>query len=270
VDQVHIPDVDQVQTARRALECLDLTSLNLDDTPAVIDALCDRALTPGPGIVTRPAAVCVYPRFAAQCRGRLAGSAVVVAVVVNFPAGDGACADVVAEVQGALHHGAQEIDVVLPYRAYLAGRRVEAVEVVRAVAEVCHAQAATTKVILETGALADPAVIAAAARDAVAAGADFLKTSTGKLEPGATPEAARTLLEVIADVRGAGRTVGLKVSGGVRTVADAAVYLALTDQALSPRTADPTTFRIGASGLLNDIVRVLTGDGAGTTDRAGY
>jgi deoxyribose-phosphate aldolase len=206
--------------------------------------------------------VCVYPRFAAQCRRRLDGTAVAVAVVVNFPGGDLTVGTVIDEVEGALRDGAQEIDVVLPYRAYLEGRRDEAVHLVRMVSHACRErdEPATLKVILETGALGDRSVITAASLDAVEAGAMFLKTSTGKLEPGATPEAVEATLEVIADVRQMdGRSIGLKVSGGVRTVADATLYLALADRYLAPDEAGPSNFRFGASGLLTDIVRVLTG-----------
>lgn len=260
--------------ARRALASLDLTSLNLDDTPERIDALCDKALSPGPGIDVRPAAVCVYPKFAAQAAARLAGSGVKVAVVVNFPGGDSSVGTVIDETVGALRDGADEIDVVFPYRAYLDGRRDEASHLVRMVSHACreHDEPATLKVILETGALAERAAIMAAGLDAVDAGAAFLKTSTGKLEPGATPEAVEALLEVIVDVRHRdGRSIGLKVSGGVRTVADARLYLDLADDYLAPEEATPENFRFGASGLLNDIVHVLTdGAASGGQSTTGY
>jgi deoxyribose-phosphate aldolase len=249
----------QRRHAERALACLDLTSLNLDDTPERIDALCDRALLPAPGIDIHPAAVCIYPSFVAQARARLDGSGIAVAAVANFPLGTASADDVIAEVEQALANGADEIDVVFAFRAYLAGEHAAAGELVRRVSTACHAAArrATLKVILETGVLRDPAVIKAAANVAVANGADFLKTSTGKLEPAATPEAASALLEVIAAVRRDGQRIGLKVAGGVKTVADAAVYLDLADLCLQPAVAEPGNFRFGASGLLNDIVDVL-------------
>jgi deoxyribose-phosphate aldolase len=245
--------------AARALGCLDLTSLNLDDTPARIDALCDRALSPAPGIDIYPAAVCIYPEFVRQARSRLDGSGVAVAAVANFPLGTASPGDVVSEVEQALADGADEIDVVFPFRAYLAGDHDSAGELVRLVSTVCHhgAHRATLKVILETGVLHDHSVIKAAAALAVANGADFLKTSTGKLEPAATPVAAEALLEVISAAQRDGHRVGLKVAGGVKTVADAAVYLDLADRYLRPDQAEPSNFRFGASGLLNDIVSVL-------------
>jgi deoxyribose-phosphate aldolase len=245
--------------AARALACLDLTSLNLDDTPERIDALCDRALSPAPGIDIRPAAVCIYAQFVAQAVNRLKGSGVAVAAVANFPLGTAPLDDVINEVERMLADGADEVDVVFPFRAYLAGDHLAAGELVQRVSAACRAGAspAKLKVILETGVLHEPATIKAAAAVAVANGADFLKTSTGKLEPAATPEAAAALLEVIASAQRAGQNIGLKVAGGVKTVSDAAIYLDMADGVLQPNGAEPGNFRFGASGLLNDIVRVL-------------
>jgi deoxyribose-phosphate aldolase len=250
---------DLRREAARALACLDLTSLNLDDTPERIDALCDRALSPAAGIEIHPAAVCIYPQFVAQARARVHASGIAVAAVANFPLGTASLGHVVDEVEQALAHGADEIDVVFPFRAYLAGDHAAAAELVARVSEVCHdgPRHARLKVILETGVLHEPATIKAAAAVAVANGTDFLKTSTGKLEPAATPEAAAALLEVIASAQRSGRQIGLKVAGGVKTVVEAAAYLDLADRSLEPNGAEPNNFRFGASGLLNDIVRVL-------------
>jgi len=251
-------DSDRQRYAARALACLDLTSLNLDDTREVIDTLCDRALSPAPGVEVRPAAVCVYGRFVAQCSTRLGDSGIKVAAVANFPLGTAAPDDVIAEAEQALLDGADEIDVVLPFRAYVAGDTAQAGELIDRVASVCHSRSrpAVLKVILETGVLNDESTIKSAARLAVANGADFLKTSTGKLEPAATPEAAAALLDVIAET--SSRPIGLKVAGGVKSVDDAARYLDLADRTF-PGGAVPTNFRFGASGLLNDLVRVLGG-----------
>jgi deoxyribose-phosphate aldolase len=249
----------QGSQARRALECLDLTSLNLDDTPERIDALCDRALSPAPGIDIHPAAVCIYPKFVAQARNRLRDSGIAVAAVANFPLGTAALDDVVSEVEQSLADGADEIDLVFPFRAYLAGDHLSAGELVQRIAAICHDGDRPTrlKVILETGVLHEPDTIKAAAAVAVANGADFLKTSTGKLDPAATPQAAAALLDVIAAAQREGQFIGLKVAGGVKTVAEAAIYLDMADQILQPNGAVPRNFRFGASGLLNDIVHVL-------------
>ena len=248
----------QRRQATRALGCLDLTSLNLDDTPDRIDALCDRALVPAPGIDVHPAAVCIYPRFVGQAKLRLKGSGIAVVAVANFPLGTASIGTVIREVERALADGAGEIDVVFPFRAFLAGDHHVAAKLIHRVSSVCHDRhSVTLKVILETGVLQDASTIKAAAGIAVANGADFLKTSTGKLEPAATPEAATALLEVIVAARGDGASIGLKVAGGVKTVAEAAQYLDLADRYLQPDTAVPTNFRFGASGLLNDIIAVL-------------
>jgi deoxyribose-phosphate aldolase len=244
--------------AARALACLDLTSLNLDDTPERIDALCDRALVPAPGIDIHPAAVCIYPRFVAQARARVKDTAIAVAAVANFPLGTASPADVLAEVEQSLADGADEIDVVFPFRAYLAGDHASGADLVRRVAEACHgAPAATLKVILETGVLDDPNIIKAVGHVVVENGADFVKTSTGKLEPAATLPAAEALMEVVVAARHHGHKVGLKVAGGVKSVDEAGRYLDLADRYLHPETATPANFRFGASGLLNDIVAVL-------------
>jgi len=251
-------DSDRERYAARALACLDLTSLNVDDTAERIDALCDRALSPASDIDIHPAAVCIYRGFVGQARARLDGTDIRVAAVANFPFGTSSVEEVIDEVEQALADGADEIDVVLPFRAYVAGDSASAVQLIQRVGSLCHGRAvpATLKVILETGVLHDSSTIKSAARLAVANGADFLKTSTGKLDPAATPEAAAVLLEVIAEAHADGKSIGLKVAGGVKTVADAATYLDLADRTL-PGGANPQNFRFGASGLLNDLVSAL-------------
>jgi deoxyribose-phosphate aldolase len=242
--------------ARIALACLDLTSLNDADTPADIERLCARAVGPaGRGTV---AAVCVWPRFAAQARALLPAS-VRVAAVANFPDGSADVERAVRDTAAIVAAGAQEVDVVLPYRDLDAAPALLA-----AVRSAC--EGLTLKVILETGELAaadgGEARIRRACRIALDAGADFLKTSTGKVKVNATPGAARLLLEAIAGDAAARGRVGFKPAGGVRTVADAAVYQQLTADALGPAALAPQRFRIGASGLLDDIEAVLGGAGS--------
>jgi deoxyribose-phosphate aldolase len=230
--------------ARRVLPLLDLTSLNDDDTEAGIARLCARAVAHG------VAAVCLYPRFLPLARERLAGSAVRLATVANFPHGGDDLARTADEVAAAVAEGAQEVDVVIPVQAVLAGD----VGLVAETVELCRAagaEAATLKVILETGVLKEPDVITAAARAAIMAGADFLKTSTGKAGVGATLEAAAILLAVIDEAEG---RVGLKLAGGVRTAAQAAGYLHLVDRFIGPAWVSPATVRFGASSLLDDLL----------------
>lgn len=245
------------ETARRAIDCLDLTSLNDHDDDAVIDRLCGRAVTP----VGPVAAVCVWPRFVPLCRTRLDGTGVRVCTVVNFPHGRDNVEQVRDEILPAIADGADEIDVVLPYTALLTGRRDEA----RAVLDMARLMTGenTLKVILETGRLVTSAAIRDAAELAVEAGADFLKTSTGKVAVSATLEAAHVLLDVAA---AADRPIGVKVAGGVRTTAQAAAYLRLADS-INGR-AEPANFRFGASGLLDALLATL--EGGPTQTATGY
>ncbi|AWN34523.1 deoxyribose-phosphate aldolase [Methylobacterium radiodurans] len=224
--------------AARALPLLDLTDLGEASTEAAVAALCRDALG-GP-----VAAVCVWPRFVPACRQALGGSAVRIATVVNFPDGGEDVEATVAETRAALRDGAEEVDLVLPYHALMRGEEATARAMIEAVRAACGP--ACLKVILETGTLAEPAMIAAASRLALDSGADFIKTSTGKSPVSATPEAAAIMLAAIRD---SGQPAGLKVSGGLRRVADAATYLALADRLMGPDWASPATMRLGASSL---------------------
>lgn len=238
--------------ALRTLAVLDLTSLGEDDDRARIEALCDAANTPHGA----PAALCVYPEWIATCRQRLHDlglQQVQVATVVNFPEGGNDPGRVHRETRRALAAGAHEIDVVLPWRRLQAGDSVAARTVLEACREACGPQV-RMKVILETGALQIEALIREAAEIALDAGADFLKTSTGKVAVNATPEAARILLKA---THARGGQCGFKAAGGIRTLADAAGYFALADDILGPHWATPTHFRFGASSLLGEILAVL-------------
>lgn len=244
-----------IATARRALALLDLTDLSDNADEAGLAALCARAVgAPGP-----VAAICIWPRFVAQARTMLGRAPVRIATVVNFPQGESTGADVLAETQGAVAAGADEIDLVLPWRAFLAGDAAGAEAMVRAVKDSCDGR--TLKVILETGEYPDLDRVRAASELAIAAGADFIKTSTGKTAHSASLPAARTMLEVIA---ASGRPVGLKPSGGIRTLADAAGYLELADAIMGPGWATPETFRFGASGLHQVLVDAIAGGASGT------
>jgi deoxyribose-phosphate aldolase len=238
------------EQARQLLSLLDLTSLNESDTEVTIAHLCSRAVT----AFGRVAAVCVWPPFVPFCKGQLAGTGVRVATVANFPHGRDRVEQALAETQAAVAAGADEVDVVFPYRSWLAGARAKACELVAACKEACG-PGVVLKVILETGELQTPAHITAASRDTIAAGADFLKTSTGKVKTGATLAAATCLL---AAIREADRPIGFKAAGGIRTVAAALPYLELAERLMGSDWVRPDTFRIGASALWDDLVAVLT------------
>lgn len=230
--------------ARRALALLDLTSLKDDDSEASIDALAAKAAA----APVAPAALCVYPAFVPAARRGLDArgcAAVRVATVINFPHGLDAPAQAAADAAAAVAAGADEIDVVIPWTAWRDGQAAPTRALLAAVRGACRDR--LLKVILETGELREPSSIRAAADLAIAMGADFLKTSTGKVPVNATPEAVAVLLEAIV---ASGGRVGLKVSGGVATLEDARRYLAQAAAALGDEALTPASFRFGASGLL--------------------
>lgn len=233
--------------ARRALPLLDLTDLSDTSTAAAVEDLCGKARASG------VAAVCVWPDFVAGSVRALRGSGVRVATVINFPAGGEDIERMVADTRATLADGADEIDLVLPYRALIRGEAESARAMVAAVREACAGR--LLKVILETGELDDTALIAQASRLSLEAGADFIKTSTGKTPVSATLPAAETMLAALR--AHSARPAGLKVSGGLRRVEDAGAYLALADRIMGPDWVSPSTFRIGASALHAELVRAL-------------
>lgn len=246
--------------ARRAIGMLDLTSLNDGDTGGVVEALCRRAVTPAGPV----AAVCVWPRFVALARKALDGTGVRIATVVNFPGGGDDSVTVAKDTRDAIANGADEIDVVLPYRAFIDGARSQPQALLRACFDACG-ERALMKVILEAGQFPNADLLSWAARDAIAAGAAFLKTSTGKTQPAATLPTTALLLDAAHD---AGRPVGVKAAGGIRDADTAAAYLHLADTIMGEGWAAPATFRFGASGLLESLLAVVEGKPAGTGEGA--
>lgn len=239
------------EAAAFALSLLDLTNLRDDCDNAAIENLCLRAQTP----YGNSAAICIWPRFVAHARQILGDDHPVrIATVVNFPSGNLAVAAVVEETRKAVEDGADEIDLVIPYNAFIAGDEAAVTTMVEAVRSACPQS--TLKVILETGELKDMALVRRASELAIAAGADFIKTSTGKVHVNATLEAADIMLRAIRESRA---KVGFKPAGGISTVADADLYLRLAESILGPNWVMPSTFRFGASSLLDDILAVLSG-----------
>lgn len=237
------------EAARRVLPLIDLTLLGDHDTMEEVEALCDAATTAHGDV----AAVCVWPRFVSTAVNRLGASGIPVAGVANFPTGSVDNDVAIADAMAVVGAGGAEVDVVFPWRALLDGQTGVGAELVRQVREAMP-ESALLKVILETGEIEDPEYIHIAAREAIDGGADFLKTSTGKTERSATPKAARQLFEI---AREADRPIGIKISGGVRTVEDAAEYLSIADEVLGPDHVDSSTMRVGASSLLAAVVHVL-------------
>jgi deoxyribose-phosphate aldolase len=247
--------------ASRALSLLDLTNLKDDCTPDQIVTLCGRAQSAfGP-----TAAICIWPRFVMQARTLLGpDSPIRIATVVNFPSGEMKAEDVLAETRDAVADGADDIDLVIPYRALAAGDDKAVTNMVSAVKDACGP--AILKTILETGELKDISLIRRASDLSIAAGADFIKTSTGKVGVNATLEAADIMLQAIRDSR---KKVGFKPAGGIATVMDAGHYLKLADTIMGEDWVMPSTFRFGASGLLDDIIAVLSGERS-TAAASGY
>ena len=251
--------------SRQALQLMDLTSLNEDDTPEVIIALCRQARTEA----GNTAAICIYPRFIPLARKTLKSlglNDVTIATVTNFPDGGDDIDIAVAETRAAVAYGADEVDVVFPYRALMAGNETVGAELVKRCKEACGANV-LLKVIIESGELKDEALIRRASEIAIDAGADFIKTSTGKVPVNATTESARIMLETIRD---SGKTnVGFKPAGGIKTAEDAAVHLELADTIMGPEWVDRNHYRFGASSLLGNLLIDL-GLKQGESNKEGY
>lgn len=235
-----------------ALRCLDLTSLAPGETPEGIRALCRVACSPGLRLPP-VAAVCIGPQFVELAREGLEGSRVMVACATGaFPTGVAASAVRAREIDAAIRAGAQEIDTVLDHAALLAGNEEAVLDQLVASREACGG--AVMKVIVEAGAYPVLPFVHRASELAIAAGADFVKTSTGVGFAGATPEAVLTIAQAVAS---ADRPVGIKVSGGVKTAADALGYLVLVTRALGADWRSPARFRVGASGLVAALIAAI-------------
>jgi deoxyribose-phosphate aldolase len=251
------------ELAIRALKLLDLTDLNDGCREDHVEALIQKALTPhGP-----VAAICIWPQFVSLAKARLKGKPVKVATVINFPKGGDDVERAIDDTEEALDDGADEIDLVMPYHALMAGDETTVRSMIGEVQDLVEDQRGRLKVILETGMLPDQAMVRKAADIAIDCGANFIKTSTGKTPISATPEAVATMLEAI---RASERTVGLKPSGGIRTLADAKRYLDMVDAAMGPVWASPGTFRFGASGLYDALIDVIEGRAAAISQKGPY
>jgi deoxyribose-phosphate aldolase len=259
----------KLQALDMAVTMVDLTTLEGADTAGKVRAMCAKARQPDPADLSVPpvAAVCVYPDLVGVARQAVAGSGVAVASVATaFPSGRASLAVKLADVHDAVSAGADEVDMVIDRGAFLAGRYGQVYAEIRAVREACGP--AHLKVILETGELATLDNVARASWLAMLAGADFIKTSTGKVTPAATPPTALVMLAAVRDFeQRTGRRIGVKVAGGVRTAKDAIRYLVLVNEVAGSAWLTPELFRIGASTLLNDLLmqrsKQLTGQYAG-------
>jgi deoxyribose-phosphate aldolase len=243
-----------------AIQMIDLTTLEGQDTPGKVRALCAKAMRPDPSdpTVPRVAAICVYPDMVPVAVDALAGSGLHVASVATaFPSGRASLPVKLADTKDAVAAGADEIDMVIDRGAFLSGRYLEVFDEIVAVKEACGD--AHLKVILETGELVTYDNVRRASWLAMLAGGDFIKTSTGKVSPAATLPVTLVMLEAVRDFRDAtGRQVGVKPAGGIRTTKDAIKYLVLVNETAGDDWLDPDWFRLGASSLLNDLLMQRT------------
>jgi deoxyribose-phosphate aldolase len=249
-----------------AIRMVDLTTLEGADTPGKVRSLCGKAVRPDPSDPGCPpvAAVCVYGDLVPTAREALAGAGpaaagvLVAAVATAFPSGRAALAVKLADTREAVAAGADEIDMVIDRGAFLSGRLLQVHDEIVAVKEACvraDGTSAHRKVILETGELQTYDAVRRASWLAMLAGADFIKTSTGKVQPAATLPVTMVMLEAVRDFRDAtGHQVGVKPAGGIRTAKDAIKHLVLVNEVAGADWLDPAYFRLGASSLLNDLL----------------
>jgi deoxyribose-phosphate aldolase len=239
-----------------AISMVDLTTLEGADTPGRVTSLCTKAMRPNPRDPSVPsvAAVCVYPDLVAHARSVLGTSSVAVASVATaFPSGRASLKVKLMDVADAVSAGADEIDMVIDRGAFLSGRIGQVFDEVVAVKAACGS--AHLKVILETGELVTYDNVRRASWIAMLGGADFIKTSTGKVGVNATLPVALVMLEAVRDfAETAGRIVGVKVAGGIRTSKDAIRYLVVVNETVGSTWLTPSLFRFGASSLLNDLL----------------
>jgi deoxyribose-phosphate aldolase len=255
-----------------AVRMMDLTTLEGADTPGKVAALASKAVRPDPVDRTVPsvAAVCVYPNLVPAAREKVAGTGVkVAAVATGFPSGQYPIEVKLADVRATAELGADEIDMVIDRGAFLSGRYAKVYDEICRVKEACGE--AHLKVILETGELGTYDNVRRASLLAMAAGADFIKTSTGKIQPAATLPVTLVMLEAIRDVyEETGRQVGMKPAGGIRTAKQAVQYLVVLHETLGLDWMTPDLFRFGASTLLNDVLMQIRKQKTGAYQNPDY
>ncbi len=239
--------MDDVSAAKILISSIDLTSLNLNDTDETIRQLCQNAFTP----YGSTASVCIYPQFIPYAKNILP-SDFPVATVINFPSGIADIHLLEKETEIAIKLGADELDIVFPYRTFLNNDIEFCQKYLNKARSVCGNK--TMKIIIETGELKNIPAIKKASELCIESQTDFIKTSTGKTSVSATPEAANAILETISQ---SGKKVGFKASGGIRTFTEAKKYLSLFQSIIGPKDANQSRFRIGASSVLADIINTI-------------
>ncbi len=234
--------------ACRLVSCLDLTSLASSCTSADVMVLCEQAKTRHGNV----AAVCIYPQWVETAKQALQGSDIHVATVINFPQPTLSSDEIQAAIAQAIEQGADELDVVMPYDLLAQGGESRVAKILQCCRQACGDR--VLKIIIESGALQSRELIQQATQLVVDSGADFVKTSTGKVPVGATLSAVET---IVATLQNSGAKTGIKLSGGIRTVVSAYEYVQLIERYLGVDMLQPARFRIGASQLLQDITRQI-------------
>lgn len=261
----------KVAGLKLSVAMMDLTTLEGKDSPGKVKQLCQKAMRPHESLnVPSCAAVCVYPTLVEVAKKALSGSSVKVASVATaFPSGLSALDVKLEDVRRAVSWGADEIDMVIDRGALLAGQKTRIFDEIAAVKEACGP--AHLKVILETGELGTYDLVREASQIAMLAGADFIKTSTGKIQPAATPPVTLVMLEAIRDFYYAtGKRIGMKPAGGIRTAKQALHNLVLVKETLGDAWLTPDLFRLGASTLLNDVLMQLETQRTGAYQSGDY
>ena len=255
-----------------AVRMVDLTTLEGKDTEGKVRALCGKGMRPDPSDPSIPsvAAICIYPALIPVAKRALAGSSVKVAsVATGFPSGQTYLDVKLLETRQAVAAGADEIDMVIDRGAFLEGNYRQVFEEIVAIKEACGE--AHLKVILETGELETYDNVRRASILAMIAGADFIKTSTGKIQPAATLPVTLVMFEAVRDFhRRTGQIVGIKPAGGIRTAKEAIQYLVVLYETLGPRWMTPDLFRFGASTLLNDLLMQIRKERTGRYQGGDY
>ncbi len=228
---------------------IDLTTLNDTDTDESVRALCKKAETTFGSV----ACICIYQQFVPIVKNSIKNPSIKIATVSNFPAGGDDINATTLDITQSISNGANEIDIVMPYHRFLKGDEDFTFEFISACKKACG-EKALLKVILETGALINTDIIYRASTIAINAGANFIKTSTGKINIGATTSAAESMLHAIRD---SGRNVGFKASGGIRSISDATAYVQLASDIMGAEWINADHFRLGASALLDSILAEL-------------
>ncbi|MFD2166669.1 deoxyribose-phosphate aldolase [Thalassotalea euphylliae] len=239
--------------AKQSISLMDLTSLTDNETSEDIIALCHQAHNQGGDT----AAICIYPRFIPLAKKTLSdvGAAhIKIATVTNFPHGNDDIDIAVAETKAAIAYGADEVDLVFPYKALMSGNEQLGFDMVSACKQACSTSNVLLKVIIESGELGEESLIRKASEICINAGADFIKTSTGKVPVNATLASAKVMITAIKD---SGKKVGFKAAGGVKTTEDAAEYIELAKQIMDDSWVTPDNFRFGASSLLAALLGTL-------------